>query len=376
MKKTRRGTALRQLLTLCDELQRMRTRMADPEMRRDTRARLSRQVRAKSDELANDLTEYRFRGPLGQVLREFRLGMQHFQVLAALLHRHLRSESPAMEGRAILATVFEDSFDVLAGMELLHENSPLRASGLVVLDDEEDVVADVLEARFRISEDTLAAFRDEIAGLVVEDRQRGSLAYSSNRDLLIDLRILHNLYKHRSERIFQQDRWDRVHAGQVAPGGYLSRRIEGYWKRIQQRLQQTEGAERFPALRFFRDQQLQDVEQIMVVHLFFKEIYEGNAYCDAVDLLRLVSASEHDLLRNRRLVTPNAPLVEKEILMLEPMLESRELTGEVHLADWVVNSLFGAQEEARIRDDDQLDWHLYLRNLEDTGSFFRDMEAN
>ena len=59
------------------------------------------------------------------------------------------------------------------------------------------------------------------------------------------------------------------------------------------------------------------------------------------------------------------------------MIEGRELTGEVHLADWVVNFLFGANSaEERIRADEQLDWHLYLKKIEDTGSFYRDLEAN
>jgi len=30
----------------------------------------------------------------------------------------------------------------------------------------------------------------------------------------------------------------------------------------------------------------------------------------------------------------------------------------------------------RIQADERLDWHLYLKNLTDTGAFFRDLEAN
>ena len=70
-------------------------------------------------------------------------------------------------------------------------------------------------------------------------------------------------------------------------------------------------------------------------------------------------------------------LVHKEIIHLEPMLENRELTAEVHLSDWAVNYLFGnGCRETRIQADERLDWHLYLKNLEDTGTFFRDLDAN
>ncbi|MHC5064884.1 MAG: hypothetical protein ACYTG5_13025 [Planctomycetota bacterium] len=336
-------------------------------------------MRAKTDQLATDLAAYRFKGPLAQAIREFKLERVHFQVLATLLQRHLRSDSPAMEGRNVLAAITGDSFEMLSRMDLLREDSPLRSSGLVVVEDDEDCAEDILEARFRISEDALSAFRDEIEGLVVEDKRSVKKGgYANNREYLLDLRILHNLYKHRSERIFHQDRWDRVHAGgERIAGNNLSKRIESYWRKITKRLRASEDLSTFPALRFFREHNLLEQEVVMVIHLLFKELYEGSAYADAVDLLHLVSASEEDLLRFRGILRPGGNLLSSEILKLEPMLEGRELTGEVHLADWVVNRLFGAAaSEQSIDRDEQLDWHFYLKNLEDTQSFYRDLETN
>ncbi|MBK8980454.1 MAG: hypothetical protein IPM29_31515 [Planctomycetes bacterium] len=379
MKASRRGVALRQLLDLCDDLQRIRTQLAGGQLARDARSRLRRQERTKRDRLARDLQKYRFHGPLAQLLREFRFDLVHFQLLATLLQRHLRSEDPATEGRALLSSVFENSFDVLAGIDLLREDGVLRASGVVVLQDQEDVAADdLLGARFRISEDALIAFRDEIAGLVVEDRSGARLTYAGNHEYLVDLRILHNLYKHRSERVFHHERWDRVHAGGGhALGRQLTRRIEQFRHRIDARLANTPDATEFPAVRFFREHHLDDDEQIVVVHLLFKELYEGNAYADVADLLRLCSADELSLVRSRRLVDPHGRLRRAEILQIESLVEGRDLTGEASLSDWVVNQLFGAAiADERIDTDARLDWHLYLKNLEDTQSFFRDLEAN
>ncbi len=379
MKSSRRGTALRKLLTLCDDLRTMHGRMADPELRHDMRTKLGRQVRAKTDQLATKLAAYRFKGPLAQAIREFKLQRVHFQVLATLLQCHLRSDTASMEGRNVLAAVTYDSFEMLSSMDLLREDSPLRASGLVLMEDDEEAVDDILEARFRISEDALFAFRDEVEGLVVEDQGKVKRAgYANNRDYLLDLRILHNLFKHRSERIFQQDRWDRVHSGSGQhSGSSLSRRIEAYWRKIARRLQDSPEASSFSALRFFREQNLNDSEAIIVVHLLFKELYEGNAYADAVDLLRLVSSSEDDLIRNRQLIGEGSKLMRLEILQIESMLEGRELTGEVYLSNWVVNYLFGASPgDKDINRDEQLDWHFYLKNLEDTRSFFKDLETN
>lgn len=377
MKSSRRTLALRKLLDLCDDLQRLRARLVDVELPRDTRTRLKRQIRTKTDRLARDLAGYRFKGPLGQLLREFRLDFVHFQVLAALLHRHLRAESPAVEGRVLLAAIFESSFDVLAGMELLRENAVLRMSGLIVVDDEEHRIDDVLEAHFRLSDEALVAFRDEVAGLVIDTASRAAGPYASNHELLVDLRFLHNLYKHRSERVFQQDRWDRVRLGTRGAGRQITQRIDAAWARLERRIEETPDAEKLPVVRFLREHDLGRTETIVVVHLLFRELYEGNAYADAADLLRLVSEDELDLVRNRRLVLESGSLRRLEILELEPMIEGRSLTGETHLADWAVNYLFGAvSAEESIGSDDRLDWHLYLKNLEDTKTFFRDLEAN
>ena len=377
MKSSRRGAALRKLLESCDDLQRMRTRLVEATLTRELRTRLERRIRTKTDRLARDLSSYRFRGPLGRLLREYRLDSVHFEILATLLQRHLRSDSPAVEGRVLLGSVFHNAFDVLTGSAVLHETGVLRMSGLVMLDDVEQQSDDVLEARFRLSDDALQAFRGEVAGLVVDSPRGVVRSYESNHEVLVDLRFVHNLYKHRSERVFHQERWDRVDAGFAHSANHISRRIEAAWRRFERRVDATTHAERLPAVRFFREHELGRAESIVVVHLLFRELYEGNAYADAAELVRLVSADELDLVRNRRLVLDSGRLRRAEILEVEPMLEGRTLTGEAHLADWVVNYLFGAvSDDEQIDSDDRLDWHLYLKELDDTGSFFRDLGAN
>ncbi len=379
MKTTKRVEALRRLLDLCDDLRRIRHRMSDPDLRRDARARLRRESARKSESLARDFGAYRYRGPLGRMLRECKLNTEHFQVLATLLQAHLREDEPACQGRHILSAVFDTSFDVLSGVHLLHETSPLRTSGLVVLAfDEEEVSDDVLEASFRLSDDVLSTFRDEVHGGTPEDRRRPRrLEYGNNRDFLLDLRILHNLYQLRCERVFNSDRWNRVHNISRDPGHAVTQRIEAFWARLRTRLDATPGAAEFPVVRFMTEHGLEEEETVIVVHLLFRELYEGNAYTDAAELLKLVSASESDLIRNRRLFHKSGSLVSHEILELEPMLESREMTAEVHLADWAVNSVLGnSAAEREIQPDERLDWHFYLKNLEDTGAFYRDLDAN
>jgi hypothetical protein len=366
------------LLELCDDLQRIRHKMVDPELRRDARTRLRTQSRKKSEMLERDLGGYRYRGPVGRLMREHKLSAEHFQVMAVLLQRHLRCENPACEGRLILSAIYESSFDVLSGMGILSETSPLRSCGLVVLEDEEERSDDILEACFQLSDEALAAFHEEVADAVPEDLRRNvATSYANARELLVDLRILHNLYRMRGEQVFHQNRWDRIHNSQRDPGRGLGRRIHSFWRKVRLKLQNSPKAGEFPVVRFMSEHDLSEEETVIVIHLLFKELYEGIAYADAAELVKLVSDSESELIRNRRLVMGNGTLVASEIIQLEPMLENRELTAEVHLTDWAVNYMLGTPaSETRIQADERLDWHLYLKNLEDTGAFFRDLDAN
>ncbi|MEZ5966632.1 MAG: hypothetical protein R3F56_22535 [Planctomycetota bacterium] len=367
-------------MDLCDDLQRITSRMRDPELGREQRSKLRVQSRRKIARLTRDLRAYRFRGPLAEIMRQYRLTPHHFLVLAHLLHRHLRAEEPAVQGRVLLSAVFDTSFAVLTGLDLLRSESPLRTSGLIRVDDDEDGIDDLLETRFRISEDAVGAFRDEVVGFVPEDLRRSqSDRYRGNREVLIDLRILHNLYKERSERVFHSDRWDRLHTTALSPGRGLSRRIEAMWRRVRRKLEHDQGVAAFPAVRFMAEHMLSEAEMVIVVHLLFKELYEGNAYADSSELIRLISADEAELIDNRRFVAPSGLLRRREIIEVEPMLEGREMTGEVHLADWVVNSLFGPPANApdrHIASDEKLDWHMYLKSLEESDRFFRDLDSN
>ncbi len=379
MKSSTRSTAVRKLLDLCDDLHRIRNRLSDPELHREARTRLRRQSKRKSDQLTRNLAEYRFKGPLGQIMREYSFGPKDFEILAVMLHRAMRSDEGQTEGRVLLASVFETSFEVLSGMESFQDTAPLRASGLVVTEDEEEA-HDVLETRFRLSDEAIEAFRHEVGGAVPEDLRRRKIdGYCHNRELLVDLRILHNLYKHRSERAFHADRWDRLHHPLGASQASATKRIDTFWRRIRQRLSKTsEPTVTLPALRFMQRHGLLEAEMVVVVHLLFKELYEGNAYADAAELVKLVSRDEDDLIRNRRLMLQDSTLLGDEILLLEPVLEGRELTGEVYLSDSAVNEMFGVASgavERTIATDERLEWHLYLKGLEDTQTFYRDLDS-
>ena len=354
--------------------------MCDPDIERETRTNLRRQSKRKTEQLTRDLESYHFRGTLAAVMDSFPLAPDHFQILSVLLQRQTRCEDPALEGRLILASIFATAYEVLAQVDLLHPEGPLRAAGLVVPADDEAHPEDVLEARFVLSEEALEGFRIEITGADARtspDRRADRCdGYASNRELLVDLRIIHNFYLLRAERVFHEDRWNRLHDTGYEPGRPLSERIQSCWGRLRQRLDRTPNAASFPAVRLMREYQLGEEELVMIIHLLFKELFEGNAYADVAELLRLISSSEQNLIHNRRLAADRSPLRKGEILCIEPMLENRMLTGEAYLADWVINYMFGAPGPgAEIRSDERIDWHEYLASIDDTKDFFQGLDA-
>lgn len=366
------------MLDLCEDLQRLRTRMSDPQLGRDERSRLRRETTRKVHLLSRNLSRYRFRGPIARMIGEQRFTPPEFEVLSVLLQRTMRADEPEIQGRLILGTIFDSASGVLSGMHLLQENARLRSSGLVTVADDQAPGADVLETRFRLSEDAIDSLRSEVepARPGTLRPQRRSRTYARHRELLLDLRILHNLYQARSARVFEGPHWERMQGAGGLVGRALGRRIERGWARVRGRLSRTPIAGDFPIIRLIRAHGLQDEEVIIVVHLLFRELYEGNAHADTVELMRLVSDSEEDLLRSRRLFAKGSTLVGHEVVAIEPLLEGREMTGEAHLNDWVVNDLLGIEpQEDAIRAEERLDWHLYLRNLEDSAGFFRDLQS-
>lgn len=369
---------MRELLDLCDALSQVRARLVEEELTADQRSRLRRKMRDRRAKLVEAFRAYRFRGPLAETVREMEFEAVDFEMLATLLQRRLGGVDPSIDGRELLRCAGDSSFEVLANVNRLGVDGPLRASGLIevsVGEDEEQFGDDVLDTQFRLTDEAVQAFRDELEGCIAEDRSRRAQGYESNHEMLVDLRILHNLYKHRSERAFSLDRWDRVRPT-ARPLGRLDRRIESFSRAIVSRLKRTENPERLPAIRFWNEHRLDERELVVVTHLLFRELYEGNAYADAAELVRLVSRDDIELLQNRRLVLESGKLRRLDILAVEAVLDGRALTGEVFLTDWSVNYLFGASRpDPSIDTDDRLDWHLYLKNLEDTRAFFRDLDG-
>lgn len=362
---------LQRLLDLCDEIRVLRRRTMDSALEADVITRLKRRSKAKWKRLATELAGQPFRGSLRALLAG--LDAQHFVLIATLLRRYLRAQAACIEGRALLATVFDSSYELLSGLELLLPEAPLRANGIIVIEDglEEDQGDEaLLDARFRLSDAAVDAFLEELGFKNGRSPERRLRAYAKQEEYLVDLKILHNLYRARSKRLFSSDTWWRLR-GQASDRSQkaVDRQILRQLRLIERRLERSPASLRFPLRQFQLEHGLDLDETLVVLHLLFLEMLEGNPYADVVSLIQLVSGSEEALLSKRDLFAPRGKLRRLEIVELDQMLEGRELTSECHLATWVLDRILGARGgEGPIDADEKLEFHLYLKKL--TGSNF------
>ena len=86
-----------------------------------------------------------------------------------------------------------------------------------------------------------------------------------------------------------------------------------------------------------------------------------------VDLVKLVSESEEDLLRRRHLLRP---LQRKGLLVLDGAFSGKELTSDASLPNEVVDLMLGAG--APIGSNERIDFHAWLAKLDTSDPFFNE----
>ena len=363
----------KKILDLCDELSALKERLDQgedaPSVRRKLRAALRETVVEIQKKVSRELRSGILSSAAAQSLPEHAGGA----VLALLLARYVSSRRPEMPGREILDLLFQSSFAKLQGIALLRPDGALRTGGLVEA-EATGKGSDPLDARFRLSEKVVRLFCE--AGIAQPPgplpRRR---VYRNHREYLLDLKALRALYQQRAARLFDPERFP-LGAGARAETGGIERRIRQMRRRILETLEATPACQQFAAVRFQREYGLSDDEMLIVVGLLFQELLEGEAFADAVELVKMVSADEEDLIRKRRLLRAGSPLLSHQIVQLEDMIAEKEMTAEVVLSNWVVERLLGDEKGPRaIAPDEKIDFHNYLKSLDSAETFLEDLKG-
>ncbi len=369
---------LKRMLDHYDQLGALRERIQGQASDLGEAIRLRQETRKKIDLIGKDLTSLTERSALGQLLARYKVNKYQLIVLLALLRRRLESDNPYLKGRQLLALLFDSSFDFLRGCSFLEPNAMLQSAGLVVPevkdDDEEE---DLLETSFKISDRVFRMVRNSFfanRALRLPTAKAKAQPYKSNVAYLIDLRRLSLLYRKRAARVFNVETWEDVGLGAAESATTLNQQLARFRDRIEQSLKLTRKAGEFPIVTMIKEFALGEEELVVLVTLMFQELLEGGAFLDAVDLLKLVSSSEEDLVRRRRFLGKRSVLVRHNLIALEEMVNDKELTAEVYLPNWVIERMLGKETTGKIDADARIEFHDYLKNLGSSEDFFNELE--
>lgn len=291
-------------------------------------------------------------------------------LLALLVQQQLSGKQSSMRVRDLLALVADSSFERLNWLARLQPNGALAHSEFVAIDLEEDDSDDPLEASVRLSRQGFERFVLQQS----EAPESAADKIENEGQLLARLHELGALYERRASRIFENDE-----KGPMPPSKAEDREID--------RMEALEVlladlfAEQEPlpfrsnfldAVRKFR---LSFDEAFVVGFLLLEELIDGDPWQQGAHVLRLLADSEGDLWDLRRVLEPDAPLRRHGLIVLEEMIDGRPLTADIALSTWLAQRLTADAEQV-IPSDERIDFHLYLKDLGDSESFFRRLDTN
>lgn len=373
---------LKRLLDLADEIGSIRRNQRELALAPAEQADLSRAARERMLHVARLLKQFEGSGPLQLLLKRYRLGKDHVLLMLELLKRRLSSDDTSMKGRELLGVLFDGSFSMLEGARLLAPDSRLIAAGIVVPELQgAEGDAELLDLRYRLSD---RAFRILLRALRPRRDRRdegGSLAgtarkpYRNHLEHLTDLRKLARLYQKRAAKLFHFEYTDELD-DEVLPESItlINRQIPRFQEHVRARLAATPQARRFPLVRMQEELGLEHEHLVILVTLVFQELTQGTPYVDAADLLKLVSRSDEDLIRRRKLFAPNSLLVKHALVELEEVILDKELSGEVYVPNDVVDRILGpgrAGEGGKIDEATKTEFKKFLSEIDDSEDFFK-----
>ena len=366
---------LERLLELGDRLNRLQRAIDDEMSGRRPEGSVRERMRRAVEQMAEDgILDSPLPGALGRLERKRRFSREEVLVVLLLLARRVQWGDEGLSGREILEVVFDSSYGILDGAELIEEGAALRASG-VVASVEGTESPDVLDQWFIVSDRLYAAVRPEMRR---GPRRRGPRKepvhpFRDHREHLMELARLTGLYGRRSMRLFGPPTGEEEGRPPFESLDRLAARIRETEERIQRRLEATEASAGFPVLRLARQHGLNHDEVAALAILLFQEVYTGSSYLPVVDIVKALASLEEELIEKRALFRKEGALVRSGLVVVEEEPLEREFSAEAYLPSWVVDELLGSSGKPGITSQARRDFASYLAELKDSGQFFRDL---
>jgi hypothetical protein len=378
MKATRRPETLKRLLDVADRLERLRRRLegrgesSDEPAARDLRDEGRRWVRdlleasgtpGTADAPASDPVP----GILGRLHRRFKFDEDQTTILLLLLRRRIEGDRESLSGREILSFLYEDSYERLRGLRLLAPSGVLRRSGVV---ESRGGSGDPFDSQHSLSPRVFRSLQREVAPELRGEARWHATPYRGAREHLTDWGRLARYYQRRARMVFDAE--DPTAVANGPDVRRLDARIARDRLRITRRLSLTPGAAGFPLVGFVDDHGLNEKEALVVVAMLFQDVYAGASFIDGIEIVKLVSSGEEELIANRRMLDPSARLLRDGILRFADGESGDEprLAREAFLDPDVVDELLaGTAPHRPIDANTRLAWHEFLESLDDSDDF-------
>ena len=366
---------LERLLELGDRLNRLQRAIDDEMSGRRPEGSVRERMRRAVEQMAEDgILDSPLPGALGRLERKRRFSREEVLVVLLLLARRVQWGDEGLSGREILEVVFDSSYGILDGAELIEEGAALRASG-VVASVEGTESPDVLDQWFIVSDRLYAAVRTEMRR---GPRRRGPPKepvhpVRAPREHRMELARLTGHYGRRAMRLFGPPTGEEEGRPPFESLDRLAARIRETEERIQRRLEATEASAGFPVLRLARQHGLNHDEVAALAILLFQEVYTGSSYLPVVDIVKALASLEEELIEKRALFRKEGALVRSGLVVVEEEPLEREFSAEAYLPSWVVDELLGSSGKPGITSQARRDFASYLAELKDSGQFFRDL---
>lgn len=325
------ATALDGLLEVCDQI---REPQDGAQPSAETLERVESLGRALSPMLPG----------LGAEPEAAELGPRELFVVALLIHHRLRAASEPLDGAALIRLLARAGLARSAAMALLAPAHQLR-KGKWLDANLPDGGFDPLDAAFAPSALSLRVFwpgaQEPEEGSEEEDEESAREAeaqepYRDEAEYLWDLHGWRGMCIQRADSVFEIE----IATGRPSPRNRMLRRqARQRWLRIRRRVAATDSGRDFGMEIFMREHGLATDHVLLLVHLIYGELIEGEPAIPAVEGLRLLSETRDDLFLKRRILAPDARLRQLGIVIAEGEDYAKMSSAPLALADWAVDRI-------------------------------------
>jgi hypothetical protein len=309
-------------------------------------------------------------GLLFGAFEERKLEALDVALVLSVLRARLDGDGSAL-GADLARVVADDSATRLEALVRLGGNAPLVRHGLLVPEVVPEHPSEAHTTAFRLGSEVFRQACEIFGHQASAPAALPEGPFRSNTEILGELRRLSLHYRRRAARIFHLDPWTGTGIEALDGSAVLVERAAAEALRIARRFRATPADENFGVLELQRKHSLHEKSLVILATVLFQEMLEGVGAVDAVDLVKLVSESEAELLGNREILRP---LARAGLLRLEGSYAGKDLTADASLPPEVVRALLGETEP--IDSDHRLDFHAYLQQLDSSDPFFEDMDGS